>query len=970
VIKYCRFLVVLGVAVLLVLQICAQGQNSSSEALDHFEKKVRPLLVAKCYACHSLEKNKSKGGLTLDSQDGWKQGGENGPAVVPGKPDESLLIKAVRYTDESLKMPPKSHGGRLKNTEIADLEKWVRQGASDPRHKTEPSGSGAELRGTWWAFQPLRAPSIPSLQGKTPRNPIDAFLETKWMERGIQSTLPANRRMLLRRATFDLTGLPPTREEIEAFLADKSDHAFDRVIGRLLESPHYGEKWGRHWLDVVRYADSLDDRSYDKDGDILDAWRYRDWVVQAFNQDLPYDQFIVQQLAGDILAAQPGKWNKSSMIATGMYAIGNWGNGDADKEKVHTDIVDDQIDVTSRAFLGVTLACARCHDHKFDPFTARDYYGMAGFFFSSHILDRFQSKGEGEKLMRIPLQSPEEKAHQVQVAKRLAEIDKRLSKSLRPMDEFKNDVAGIPGLRAWVKKGSENPSLVINPSAQPVSFGTIKMGPRTIALHPGPKVPASAVWRSPVAGTVLIQAQLKDADPNCGDGISWEIAKGSQTLKKGEMKNGGTAAVAEFSCALQAGELLRLSIGPRNEYTCDTTEVDFIIRSKQGQKWDLRQTLVQGGSQGQDQLWWICSGEGEKLATEDQAMQQLETESKRLSAEKNRQDFAQGMLEGGIAATNYAGFHDARVHLRGSYNRLGEMVPRSVPAVLCQAQPKIGSGSGRLELAQWIASAHNPLTARVMVNRIWQHHFGEGLVRTANNFGKLGTPPTHPALLDFLAQEFIRSGWSIKAMHRLIMTSEVYRLSSLWKIPEHAENDSVKLASASRMSDQDPDNLLLARQNRRRLDAEEVRDAMLYVSGELDLTLGGKAIRDLNSKRRTLYVTTIRSDRSNFQALFDAADPTAIVEKRTEATVSPQALWLLNHPFVLERARQLARRVAAHSGDRQAKMIWLCELLFARPADSFDQALAEKSVQRHDQAADWERLCQVLLCSNEFIYVD
>jgi hypothetical protein len=931
----------------------AEPPQQSAEALTFFEKQVRPLLIAKCYACHSVEKGKSKGELTLDTREGWMQGGESGPVIVPGKPDESLLIQAVRYADE-LKMPPKSHGGRLKDAEIDILVKWVRQGAVDPRTKQASSRTSNVNGAAWWAFQPITSPAIPQVPGLSSKNPIDAFITEKLNERGISAGPLADKRMLLRRATFDLIGLPPTLEETQAFLNDRSPDAFNKVIDRLLASPHYGEKWGRHWLDVVRYADSLDERGYDKDGDILDAWRYRDWVVNAFNRDLPYDQFITQQIAGDIVANESGKWSKDLIVATGMYAIGNWGNGDADKEKLHTDIVDDQVDVTSRAFLGVTLACARCHDHKFDPFTTKDYYGLAGFFFSSHILDKFQSKGEGEKLMRIPLQSPEEKAHQEKIEQRIKAIDAELAKSLRPFDEVKNDIAGIKGLQAWANKGIDNPSLVINSTNQPVAFGTIKMGERTVALHPGPKVPAAAAWRSPIAGKLHVEAKLRDADPNCGDGIEWEVRVGKKSVQKGVMDNGKSVNVPESACDVKKGDLILLIIGPRKDYTCDTTEVEFIIRSEDGKRWDLRHDLVSGAKQGQE-VWWICSGEGERLAADDTSARALEDERKALIKESANRAFTQGLLEGGIPGTMYVGFHDAKVHVRGSYNRLGDIAPRGFPGILCQHQPQIKQGSGRLELAQWIADAKNPLTARVMANRIWQHHFGDGLVKTANNFGKLGTPPTHPELLDHLASAFVRSGWSIKAMHRLIMSSETYQRSSL---PAKSEAKS------------DPDNMLLAQQNRRRLDAEEFRDAMLAVTKELDPALGGKAIRDLNSKRRTLYVTTIRSDRSNYQALFDAADPTAIVEKRTEATVAPQALWLMNHPFVMERTRTLAQLVVKQHGDRQGKMNWLCEKLFARQATEQDRALALRAVQKPDQAADWEKLCQVLLCSNEFIYVD
>lgn len=938
----------------LILTLSLQGGDPPAqvEREAFYEKNIRPLLIDKCYACHSLEKNKTKGGLALDSQKAWLTGGEHGPALSPGKPDDSLLIKAVRYADDELRMPPKSHGGKLSDKEIKLLEQWVRDGAHSPKQVVRTVAGDKQ----WWSFKPITMPVPPD--GKV--HPIDAFLAVRHQALGIKPLGSADKRTLLRRLTFDLTGLPPTPEEVNSFLSDSSPQAFAKAVDRLLASPHYGERWGRHWLDVVRYADSLDDRSYDKEGDILDAWRYRDWVVNAFNCDLPYDQFIIQQIAGDILANQPGKYSADKIIATGMYAIGNWGNGDADKEKLHTDIVDDQVDVTSRAFLGLTVACARCHDHKFDPITTRDYYALSGFFFSSHILDKFQSKGEGEKLMRIALQSPDEKEQFNQKRKQLQQIEQQLANLLRPMKTYREKIAGKDELHGWGPQGSDNPSLVINTSDKLVSYSTIKLRPHTIAVHPGPQIPASIAWKSPLTGKLTIKIALHDADPNCGNGIDWELKHGDKSLHKGVMDNGKSLIMPETTVTMQKNDLLVLVIGPRGEYSCDTTEVEFTIAFEGGEKHDLKESLQKNYRRGASHPWYVCSGSGSKLVDEDQSVDQLEARQKEIKKQLGQVSYAQGMLEGGITGTMYAGFHNVKVHQRGSYHRLGDEVARGYPVVLTNQQPAITTGSGRLELARWIASPSHPLTARVMVNRLWQHHFGEGIVRTANNFGKLGTPPSHPELLDYMAGEFIRSGWSIKSMHRLIVTSQAYQRSSLWS--DSAEHKMIL--------QHDPDNLTLARQHRRRLTAEELRDSLLAATGELDKTLGGKAIRDLNSKRRTLYVTTIRSDRTTYQSLFDVADPTAIVEKRTEATVAPQSLWLLNHPFVQHRAGVLAEQLSQQAGDTSAKMHWLCQLLYARPALANELALAKRVVNDPKSKCDWEMLCQVALCANEFIYLD
>ena len=932
----------------LAVAVPARAADATADGAAFFETKVRPVLVEHCYDCHSGAKN--KGGLSLETKAGWAKGGENGPAIVPGKPDDSLLIQAVRYTDKDFAMPPEKKGGKLKDAEIAVLEEWVKMGAPDPREAVAKiAGMAAAEAKSWWAFQPL---PVPSATAATPAQ-MDAFINARLTPAGLQAAPPADKRTLIRRATFDLTGLPTTPEEVAAFLVDTTPDAFGKVVERLLASPHYGEKWGRHWLDTVRYADSLDSRTYNQDGDILDAWRYRDWVVNAFNRDLPYDQFITHQLAGDILAKR--EWDAQKVVATGLYAIGNWGNGDADKEKVHTDMVDDQIDVTGRAFLGLTLACARCHDHKFDPLTTKDYYAMAGIFFSSRILENFASKGAGEKLMRIPLVSPEQSEERERVRKRIAEIDADISGRLEPFTEVTRDAAGKPGLISWKGRGAENPSLVINTTDAPVAFTTIKLPAHAIAMHPGPKVAASAVWRSPVAGMVKVSGKLQDVDPNCGDGIVWLVKHGEKTLRTAEMNNATSADVQEISVAVQPGDLLQLSIRPRAEYTCDTTQIEFVIRDESGQTWDLREALVGGAAQELNDVWWLCSGEGSQLGKDDARAKELSAERKQLDGRLAQTDFAQGLLEGGIPQTRYAGYRDAEVHKRGSYNTLGEIVPRASPALLTKEQPVIREGSGRLELARWITSADNPLTARVMVNRIWQHHFGEGLVRTPNNFGKLGTPPTHPELLDALASEFIRSGWSVKHMHRLIMGTAAYQRSA------------TPVGQAGQL---DAENKLLSHQHRRRLTAEELRDAMLRVAGRLDESLGGKSAPDILAPRRTLYLTTIRSDRTGFQTLFDGADPTAIVEKRTEATVAPQSLFLLNHPFTLAQAEALSSSAAKTSADAKERVCLLWQRVFQREPAPAEMALATRALGENPDAARWTSFCQMLLCSNEFSYVD
>src|SRR5438105_3641040 len=392
---------------LLVPAVTARAQNPS--AADVFEKKIRPLLAQNCYECHSVTGKEIKGGLRLDTPEGITRGGENGAILAPGNPDGSKLIQAVRQTSGELKMPPKR---KLTDQQIADLTEWVKLGApmpaaapvvaSAPRQEKDLT----EARKAWQYQKPQDHPAPAVKNAAWVKSPIDAFIAAKLEEKGLSPAAPADKRTLIRRATIDLIGLPPTPEAVEAFVADNSPDAFARVVDRLLASPAYGERWARHWLDVVRYTDSLDARGIGGQADVAEAWRYRDWVVKAFNQDLPYDQFVMNQVAGDLLPPKKdpdGKPNTEGLVATGVYVLGEWGIGDADKQKMLTDIVDDQIDVTGRAFLGLTLACARCHDHKFDPISAEDYYGLAGIFFSSHILPDPGPKTEGSKILRIPL---------------------------------------------------------------------------------------------------------------------------------------------------------------------------------------------------------------------------------------------------------------------------------------------------------------------------------------------------------------------------------------------------------------------------------------------------------------------------------------------------------------------------------------------------------------------------------------
>ena len=1069
------------------------GLLFSTHAADteFFESKIRPALAEHCYKCHSAQSEKLKGGLHVDTREGLLKGGDTGPAVVPGDPEKSLLIRALQYKDETLQMPPKK---RLPEEVVNDFVTWVKSGAPDPRggevkEAAKTSNYDFNAARASWAFRKPIGPAIPVIKNsRWVQTSVDNFILSKLENKGLAPTTPATKRQLIRRATFDLTGLPPTPAEIDAFLADASPEAYPRLIERLLDSPQYGERWARHWLDVVRYTDSLDSRGSGSEGDISEAYRYRDWVVQAFNNDLPYTEFIIEQFAGDLLPAPDGGFNTNGVIATGVMAIGEWGTGDADKDKMLTDIVDDQIDVTGRAFLGITLACARCHDHKFDPIPTEDYYSLAGIFFSSHIVATPGDKTAGTPVIRVPLASKEELTKRKEREQKIAALDKALegikdaflnslitntiehaaeyiqtaraktdpgSLDARILQQWVqylgfgdiallsrpvSNVQGKEGLHAWIPPGKDNPSVTVNSTDHQIDFLTIKLPAKTVAVHPSPSDAVVIGWKAPSAGKISIRGKVTDVDKECGNGIEWRLqARGAarRQLAGGSIENGGAKMFDELrDVQLEAGDFVELLVLPKGDYSCDSTAVEFEISNGE-HVWNLTQDLVPNPHAGNPHsgVWYFYDGAGQRppqdlpgdsalakwlansnrsaeLAAKFQAalLEQLANPAARDEksdfAKKNpdnkifrllvnprggfwaaiRQNLenlpepdrahgkdltaqlkqlrdnpppplpiAHALQEGGVPTSVHEGVKDAHIHVRGRYDRLGPVVPRRFPRLLAgDGRKPITDGSGRLQLARWIASAENPMTARVMVNRIWQHHFGEGIVRTPNNFGKLGSPPTHPELLDHLAHRFVESGWSMKAMHRLMMLSATYQQSSV--APE-------KTLAA------DPANELFGRFNRQRLEAEAIRDSLLTSAGKLDLREGGKSARELTMPRRTLYLTTIRSERSDYRALFDAADASAIVEKRITSTVAPQALFLLNNNFTLDQVKALTERMNREAESKpEARIDWLYENLFGRPASAQEQKLALRFIDKTPES--WEAYTQVLLASNEFVYID
>lgn len=797
----------------------AQAAEPSPEGVTFFEKNIRPILVERCYECHSKQGKKIRGGLSLDLKDGWVKGGDLGPAIEPGKPDDSLLIQAVRYNDEDLKMPPK---GKLSASEVALLTQWVAMGAPDPRTGEAPIAAKGEFdiesRRSFWAFQAPVDPPVPAVRNEAwPRSTLDRFVLAALEAKGLEPASPADKRTLIRRATFDLIGLPPSPEEIEAFLADDSPDAFARVVDRLLASPHYGERWGRHWLDVARYADS---NGLDENVAYGNSWRYRDYVVNAFNQDKPFAQFLREQLAGDLLpAAGDEATTHERLIATGFLSLGPKVLAEPDEAKMEMDIVDEQVDTVGRAFMGLTLGCARCHDHKFDPIATTDYYALAGVFRSTKTMETFVKVA---RWYEIPLATAQDQARQAEHTQRVT--------------EQKAAIAALTQQANEKLKATSGTGFVLPKAPEP--------------LYP-------------------------------------------QATKD---------------------ELKRLR----------------------------------------------------------DALSQLEKSAPVMPA-------AMGVTEGKVA--------DVRVHIRGSHLSLGETVARRVPTVLTSAgTPKFGpTQSGRLELARWLTDSANPLTGRVMVNRIWRWHFGRGLVATPDNFGALGGRPSNPLLLDWLAQRFVESGWSIKSMHRIIMLSSMYQMSSTYS-PKAVEAD--------------PENLLHWRFSPRRLEAEAIRDALLTVSGTLDPTMGGSLLNvanrgyffDHTSKdatnydvgRRSVYLPIVRNHLYDAFDLFDYSEAGVTNGDRATTTVAPQALFMLNSDLVNRVARTLATNLlASNSSSRADRLGRLYTRVFGRQPEPGEVARAEAFLERFAQGVAgsvpearerdlraWQALCQTLLASNEFVYID
>jgi len=1025
-----------------------QKTRPDADSLAFFENRVRPLLVARCVKCHGPKK--AEGSLRLDSHQGLLKGGDDGQVIVPGDPQRSALVKAVRREGE-LKMPPEKPLSRL---EIADLVRWIQRGAVWPEGM-RLTGGGTRLRGgpitpserAFWSYQPIRDSRPPAAAGPQIRNDIDRFLQDRLKRAGLEPAPETDRRTLIRRATFDLTGLPPTSKEVVAFLADQQRGAFRRVVDRLLESPQYGVRWGRHWLDVVRYADTAGETA---DFPTPLSYKYRNWVIEAFNSDLPYDQFLQHQLAGDLIAEADMSLGDDDYrrlrIATGFIAISR--RFGFNSEKYHNLTIQDTIDTLGQAVLGLSLGCARCHDHKYDPVNTRDYYSWYGIFAST----RYSFPGSEEKKKPYDLY-PVVRSGRVESARAAYETErKKLDDEIQPLtfrqtllravlanpkkasagqkrsvtispwsaylaarllNERERNSKNHQGFHVWRRGGL--PLVGVNVSQALLKVpGDVPAG--ALVVHPGEKNGVGIAWRSPINGRVQLSGRLTDQH-DCGDSVRWHVDRldrsGLHPLASAASQRAGSTPIAGRaleSVAVKAGDYLQLVVVPKANHGCDLTRVELEIRAvdettEKTTRWRLvpdvlgwfQQTASPPGRERSGITWSFFRAEvdrGGGWARESDLkplVVDLENGRKELARLTGRLEIL-GRKREALVLREPVGMHygaidrdkpaDARVQVRGDRAKLGEMVVRRNLEILGSEKLTQPAGSGRLELARWLTRDSNPLMPRVMVNRIWSGHFGRGLVATGNDFGVRGERPSHPDLLDWLASRFRDKRFSIKAMHRLVMDSAAYRRSS--RLDERA-------------AEMDPDARLLWRFNRRRLSAEEIRDSILFVSGELDRSVGGAHPFPAQgswgftqhspfyglypTKRRSVFLMQQRLKRHPFLALFDGADPNVSTPRRALTTVPTQSLFLMNSEFVHQQSEALAERIVAVRSGRTERLetawqVTLCRGVTDRErieAESFLAAYRRSLGEADGGGANrmaWAALLRTLLTRNEFLFLD
>jgi hypothetical protein len=933
---------------ILLISFNCFGQQLTLDQVKFFEEKIRPVLVNDCYKCHSSQSEKVKGKLLLDNKANLLKGGETGPSIIVGKPEESLLYKALTYKDPDIQMPPQ--GKKLPDNVVQDFYIWIKMGAPDPRvgGVSKSYGKLDELAKTHWSFQPISKPATPRTSFDTwVKNPIDNFIASKLEQNRLSPSNPTDKRTLIRRATFDLTGLPPSEVEIQNFLKDDSSNAFEKIIDRLLSSPHYGEKWGRHWLDIARYSDTSGNPQRRNETTYPYAWAYRDYVIGSFNQDKPFNRFVLEQIAGDQLKEKTNNW---TVAGVGFLTVGKRNN---DKN----DIIDDRIDAISKGFMSLTVSCARCHDHKFDPISTKDYYALHGVFnsiiepkdkpiiyippqkdYSEYLKEKEKLEAQLKLFITTNYNNAffNYKTNTIKVLSSLYDL-KMISESKR-QNYIRENQVNEQLLQKWSRFLLPKENLLKG----------LKVGAKGEKEAKKKKAVSELVW-----GPLILALQTK---PN-------DFAQYSKNLS--EMEPNG------FIKGYLTPQFTTSFLGVAAAYQYALIEADKqwrILKAKSPQATELpnsdaeefrRAVFVSGPLD-------IDKTNFQRFLENNQKMMRFNNEisnreNKLLELEGNHDGApARAMVVSDVVAEN------SKVFVKGDPKTLGAEVPRRFLELIDKTEKPFTNGSGRLELAQAIIDPNNPLTPRTIVNRIWQHHFGKGIVATPDDFGTQGERPTHPELLNWLASTFVEEGWSQKKMHKLIMTSATYQQSSL-----HNAAYSVI----------DPDNKFLWKMNILRLEFEALRDTILAIGGKLDKSIGGKPdnllVREDGhySTRRTIYGLIDRRNLNDLFSTFDFANPDMTNGRRFETTVPKQALFLMNSPIIYEQIKNVVSRPEFQIlNNDNARVIFLYDIIYQRipNQEEIQTALAYISSVKTEpnKVSPWEKFAHILMMGNEMVFVN
>ena len=931
--------------------LLSQLAGIADQKTDFFEKKIRPVLSNNCYECHSAKSKSLKAGLLLDRKTGWERGGKNGTVIVPGKPDESILMHALRYNNHDLQMPP---SGKLSESVLADFEKWIAMGAQDPRNSSLEEvfavgglkAKSQEEGRKFWAFKPIKLPSLPVVQKNGwIKDDIDRFILRRIEENDLETSQKAEPMTLLRRIFFDLTGLPPSTQDIKDFQESLSGESFENVVDRLLESPRFGERWGRHWLDVARYADTT---GGGRNNPFPNAHRYRDYVISSFNKDKPFDQFMMEQIAGDLMSSSTDEEYNEQLTGTGFLALGPHNYELQDKELLRMEVVDEQLSAVGKAFMGLTMDCARCHDHPFDPIPIQDYYSIAGIFRSTNSLVPGNVAGFHERNLRDEF--GEQRKHYEQT---LASLEKRLKDAV-------NSVKSLGG----------NESNSNSRSVDPLTLEGIVVDDL--------KAIKKGNWKSSTHTPGYVGSGYHH-DDNTGKGDK------SITYKANIKKSGKYDVQVSYTDGPNRSKKTPITVmhadGEQKIYIdqtkppaiLDTFTSVGVFRFEQIER-DVVQITTEGteGHVIADAIRLVAIENKDGVPNFSKKPKETDhhlVAQKKLEAQKNVDKIKREIeLHKKSQPAKVAKVMSVReqkktgnwhIHLRGGIRDLGPVVERGFLQV---AMPRgtspiadIPKGeSGRLQLAEWIASSHNPLPARVYANRIWHHLFGRGIVASTDNFGEMGNRPTHPELLDYLAKHLIENNWSTKSLIRKIVLSNTYQMST------HVSDIAAKL---------DPENNLFSRQNRKRLEAEAIGDAMLLAGGEI--LPNNPALE----KKRFSFQKLNRNKLSELFEVFDYPNPGLVSGKRNTSSVPTQALYMMNNEFVMKQASLVSKIIEKQEANDLNRKITLAFLkcLGRLPDEKEMQAsllFLKQSIEKKSPKVNLEGLVHSLFACLDFRYLN